>query len=284
MDPRDTTTVENSMTVVKPDNTDPVHYVPPHSPGWVAGWYFWNETWADRHGPFDSEEKAREELAIYVATQNGHIFVGLDGRLYAKDVWFENTNMGPFDNEQAAHNAYSIRASAEYLTHEGKWYFIHSGERFGPYDDRAAAYRAHEACVAMKEDEETRTPHSQGQLGNLLHFFGTRSDNTKPTKRTRDDMRTMAAVLAQDVTHFQRGDIISLHPLCGYYPKIRGNGGEAIFLDYLPRQKMKPDATPLEGLYAILEADCHLGYFDDDGDFIELYADSRFFTLAETSN
>jgi len=28
-------------------------------------WYFWNETWADRHGPFENEEAARKALAKY---------------------------------------------------------------------------------------------------------------------------------------------------------------------------------------------------------------------------
>lgn len=28
-------------------------------------WYFWDETWSDRYGPFDTEEKAKEELAKY---------------------------------------------------------------------------------------------------------------------------------------------------------------------------------------------------------------------------
>lgn len=36
------------------------------------GWYFWDETWADRHGPFDSEEKAREALDHYCKTYLGY--------------------------------------------------------------------------------------------------------------------------------------------------------------------------------------------------------------------
>ena len=28
-------------------------------------WYFWDETWADRCGPFESEAEARRELEIY---------------------------------------------------------------------------------------------------------------------------------------------------------------------------------------------------------------------------
>lgn len=30
------------------------------------GWYYWTETWADRHGPFDSYEEARYFLAVYI--------------------------------------------------------------------------------------------------------------------------------------------------------------------------------------------------------------------------
>ena len=28
-------------------------------------WYFWNETWSDRSGPFETEAKAREGLSGY---------------------------------------------------------------------------------------------------------------------------------------------------------------------------------------------------------------------------
>lgn len=28
-------------------------------------WYFWNETWSDVEGPFESEEEARESLIKY---------------------------------------------------------------------------------------------------------------------------------------------------------------------------------------------------------------------------
>lgn len=39
-------------------NADPVH---------EAGgeWFFWDETWGERHGPFSSREVARSELARY---------------------------------------------------------------------------------------------------------------------------------------------------------------------------------------------------------------------------
>lgn len=30
-------------------------------------WYFWNEVWADRHGPFDTEELCREGIRLYCA-------------------------------------------------------------------------------------------------------------------------------------------------------------------------------------------------------------------------
>jgi len=29
-------------------------------------WYFWDETWADRHGPFETKEEADKELDKYV--------------------------------------------------------------------------------------------------------------------------------------------------------------------------------------------------------------------------
>jgi hypothetical protein len=31
-------------------------------------WYFWNEVWADEHGPFDTEEQARAALVEYART------------------------------------------------------------------------------------------------------------------------------------------------------------------------------------------------------------------------
>ena len=51
---------------------DPVHY---HESGsepnhehqkWDrSGWYFWDETWADREGPYYTEEAARKALQQY---------------------------------------------------------------------------------------------------------------------------------------------------------------------------------------------------------------------------
>lgn len=33
-------------------------------------WHFWDETWADSHGPFATEKEAREALAKYCAELN----------------------------------------------------------------------------------------------------------------------------------------------------------------------------------------------------------------------
>ena len=38
--------------------TDPVERID-------GKWYFWDETWSFKHGPFDTEEEAREELSRY---------------------------------------------------------------------------------------------------------------------------------------------------------------------------------------------------------------------------
>ena len=60
---------------------DPVH----------QAWYFWDETWADRYGPFDTEEEARTQLDAYVKGLNGLSvldetnaggFPGTNARLY----------------------------------------------------------------------------------------------------------------------------------------------------------------------------------------------------------
>ena len=32
----------------------------------IPGWYFWDETWANCHGPFYSEQEANEKLEIYI--------------------------------------------------------------------------------------------------------------------------------------------------------------------------------------------------------------------------
>jgi hypothetical protein len=40
--------------------TDPVHED-------TDGWWFWDETWVYRHGPFTTEQVARAELDSYAA-------------------------------------------------------------------------------------------------------------------------------------------------------------------------------------------------------------------------
>lgn len=35
-------------------------------------WYFWDETWADRHGPFRTEDEARTHLELYTACELGY--------------------------------------------------------------------------------------------------------------------------------------------------------------------------------------------------------------------
>ena len=32
------------------------------------GWYFWDETWADRYGPYKTEEECRQKLDNYCKT------------------------------------------------------------------------------------------------------------------------------------------------------------------------------------------------------------------------
>jgi hypothetical protein len=29
------------------------------------GWYFWNEIWCDKYGPYETEEECRQELDEY---------------------------------------------------------------------------------------------------------------------------------------------------------------------------------------------------------------------------
>lgn len=33
--------------------------------GWPKGWYFWDEVWVDRLGPYKSEEEANEKCREY---------------------------------------------------------------------------------------------------------------------------------------------------------------------------------------------------------------------------
>jgi len=42
------------------DEADPVHLEPADQK-----WYFWDETWADRLGPYDTEVEARAKLVQY---------------------------------------------------------------------------------------------------------------------------------------------------------------------------------------------------------------------------
>jgi len=51
------------MPLPKISPVDPVWY---DSAGMHGGWYFYDETWADQYGPFETEEKAREELDKYM--------------------------------------------------------------------------------------------------------------------------------------------------------------------------------------------------------------------------
>jgi hypothetical protein len=48
---------------------DPVHHIPfaemVDGLLYKPGWYFWDETWADRHGPFEAEGEARRQLKVY---------------------------------------------------------------------------------------------------------------------------------------------------------------------------------------------------------------------------
>ncbi len=51
--------------------TDPVHYDETDK-----AWYFWDETWAHRHGPFPSREKAVEACSRYAHSLDN--YRGLD--------------------------------------------------------------------------------------------------------------------------------------------------------------------------------------------------------------
>jgi len=41
---------------------DPDEYVTKDS----EGWWFWNETWSEKYGPFVSEKEAERELSLYI--------------------------------------------------------------------------------------------------------------------------------------------------------------------------------------------------------------------------
>lgn len=60
-----------------PFSTDPVHVVleAEEEEGYggekvitLPGWYFWDETWANRHGPFPTREEAQEACNRYAAS------------------------------------------------------------------------------------------------------------------------------------------------------------------------------------------------------------------------
>lgn len=43
-----------------------------------GAWYFWDETWTQFLGPFDSEEKARKSLEQYAKYLSGEDFENVD--------------------------------------------------------------------------------------------------------------------------------------------------------------------------------------------------------------
>jgi hypothetical protein len=58
--------MKKSARRLKPLSVSSKGYTPPDPVHEEEGkWYHWDETWADRHGPFDTEEKAREALEKY---------------------------------------------------------------------------------------------------------------------------------------------------------------------------------------------------------------------------
>lgn len=48
-------------TMMTKHNSDPVQ----------QGWFFWDETWSNAHGPFEAEEEAREGLKKYAIEELG---------------------------------------------------------------------------------------------------------------------------------------------------------------------------------------------------------------------
>ena len=49
----------------KPEPSDPVHF---HE----DKWWFWDEVWANRMGPFETEEEVRKEIVRYCKEVLGH--------------------------------------------------------------------------------------------------------------------------------------------------------------------------------------------------------------------
>jgi hypothetical protein len=35
-------------------------------------WFFWNETWTESHGPFDTKEEAIEKFKLYLINELGY--------------------------------------------------------------------------------------------------------------------------------------------------------------------------------------------------------------------
>ena len=40
-----------------------------HGEEFLPGWYFWNETWSDRYGPYSTQEEAQNALDYYCETE-----------------------------------------------------------------------------------------------------------------------------------------------------------------------------------------------------------------------
>jgi hypothetical protein len=68
--------VGDALAVRKADD-DPVHFVACRDDV-ATGWYFWDETWASRFGPYGDEPKAREMLAKYVASKKAEELSNVD--------------------------------------------------------------------------------------------------------------------------------------------------------------------------------------------------------------
>lgn len=57
-------------------NHDPIHYQATtvqedDGTSSAPGWYYYDETWAHRYGPFDTSEEAAASLRNYLETQLG---------------------------------------------------------------------------------------------------------------------------------------------------------------------------------------------------------------------
>ena len=56
---------------------DHIDYARPESR--EAGWYFWDEVWADSYGPYNTEKEAREALNKYCVEELGIDIPSSDG-------------------------------------------------------------------------------------------------------------------------------------------------------------------------------------------------------------